>query len=105
MRPPNGRLQFLLPKVCILSCCIQISHSALGLETRNLYDFVVQVILCQINIFCLQLFKNMTSDFVRFMKINSNRSEIQTLQNLCFEFQIVNLRKSDKIFLFLFWVN
>ena len=30
------------------------------------------------------------------MKINSKRSEIQTLQNLYFEFQIVDIRKSDK---------
>ena len=41
---------------------------------------------------------NMTIDFVRFTTIFTNCSEIQNLQNLCFEFQnnCVNLRKSEK---------
>ena len=47
----------------------------------------LQVILCQIIIFCYQLIQNLTTDFVRFMKIYTNCSEIQNLQNLCFEFQ------------------
>ena len=57
-------------------------YPTVGLETRNLYDFVVQVIL--------------TTDFVRFMKINSNRSKFKLSK--IFEFQIVNLSKSDKDF-------
>ena len=47
----------------------------------------VQVILCQINIFYLQLIQNMTTDFVTFTTICTNYFEIQNLQNLCFEFQ------------------
>ena len=50
---------------------------------------MLQVVLCQINIFGHQLSQNMTtvlSDLRRF-------AQIQNLQNLCFEFQN-NLRKS-----------
>ena len=47
----------------------------------------IQVILSQINIFCQQLIQNMTTDFGRFTKIYTNCSDIQNMQNLCFEFQ------------------
>ena len=55
---------------------------------------LLQVIFCQINMFCHQLTQNMMTDFVRFTKICTNCSDIQNLQNLCFEFQN-NLCKSS----------
>ena len=56
-----------------------------GLPTQEarLLPFL-QVILCQINMFCPQLTQNLAPDFVRFTKFYKNCSEIQ---NLCFEFQ------------------
>ena len=54
----------------------------------------VQVILCQINIFCHQLTQNMTTDFVRFTKTYTNCSKIQNTSLASFEFQN-NLRKSS----------
>ena len=70
----------------------------LPIQGAQLHPFL-QVILCQINIFCPQLTQNLTADFVRFTKIYKNCSEIQNLQNLFFEFRTVclNLSKSDKI--------
>ena len=63
-----------------------------------IYSFFAQVILYQINIVS-PIQPNMTIDFVRFSTIFTNCSEIQSLQNLCFEFQndCFNLRKSEKI--------
>ena len=46
-------------------------------------------------IFCHQLTQNMTTDFFRFMKIYTNGSEIQNLQNL--NFRTIFVSKSDKI--------
>ena len=58
----------------------------------------IKVIPCQINIFCHQLTKNMTADSVKFTKIYTNCSEIQNLQNLCFEFSVrTNCKRNVKI--------
>ena len=47
---------------------------------RTIFVMIIsQVILCQINTFCHQLNQDMTTNFVRFMKIYTNDSEIQTL--------------------------
>ena len=78
----------------------QIHFFFLTAQTAQAEEFMLQNVAYRPTVYRT----GMTTDFVRFMKINSNRSEIQTLQNLCFEFQIVNLRKSDN-FLKLFWVN
>ena len=46
----------------------------------------VKVVLCQIDIFFYQLTHDTTQLIVIFTKIYTNSSEIQNLQNLCFEF-------------------
>ena len=56
----------------------------------------IQVVLCQINIFCQQLIQNTTTDFVTFTKIYTNSSEIRK--------SFVNLCESDKEVV-VFWVN
>ena len=68
----------------------------------------VQVVLCQINIFCHQLTQNTADNFVRFTKTYTNCSKIQNTSFASFEFQnnfcnsyFVNLTKSVVIF----WVN
>ena len=61
-----------------------------------LQNITTSCLLYQSNIFCHQLIQHMTIDFVRFMKLYTNCSIIQNLQNLCFEFQH-NLCKSSLI--------
>ena len=81
-----------------------------GLQSWTMSWWVpLQVILCQINIFCHQLTQNMKDwFFFRFSKIYTNCSEIQNLQSLCFEFHnnwcksSQNLTKSVVV---LFWIN
>ena len=60
--------------------------------SASMYNFflhsLLQVILCQTNIFCHQLTQNTMSDLVRFTKIYTNCSEIQKTSvefqnNLC----------------------
>ena len=51
------------------------------------HDDILQVVLCQINIFYHQLIQNTTTDFVRFKKIFSNCSEIQKTSFARFKFQ------------------
>ena len=61
-----------------------------------------QVILCQINTLCHYLTQ---TDFVRFMKICRNCSEIQKLQNLCFKFQNILWQNKSLYFEFNWWQN
>ena len=56
------------------------------MDFGNVFIFALQVVLCQINIFCHRFTQNATTNFVRFTKIYTNCSEIQNLQNFCFEF-------------------
>ena len=67
------------------------------------YSLLVQVIFCQINILCHQFTQTwplILSDLQQFF---TNCSEIQNLQNLCFEFQnncvFVNLKKISRCIL------
>ena len=73
------------------------------------YSLLVQVIFCQINILCHQFTQTwplILSDLQQFF---TNCSEIQNLQNLCFEFQnncvFVNLKKLVVVFWVTWWQN
>ena len=87
-----------------------ISHSVMSIKSKTLPETqqsypsyaLLQVVLCQINIFCHQLTQNTTTDFVRHTKIYTNFSEIQNTSFASFEFQN-NLCKSDKVSLYTWW--